>query len=219
MAMLRLAIVPVIAIAATITAWKLGYFRLDHRQQLVGAAARFHDLPWSEVWYVVIYALAIAVVLPATIASLVGGAVFGLWEGALLAWGGALAGTLLTHALARYIARAPMRRLFGEHRLLRMLREHDDVMALLRLRILPVAPFAVLDYVAGVAGASLLRLLIATAIGILPSVVAYAYVGHALMRGLAEGQASHRALWTAGIITVSMMLLSGLPYLLKRWRA
>jgi uncharacterized membrane protein YdjX (TVP38/TMEM64 family) len=219
--LLRLAVIPVVVIAALLVAWKLGYFELDKRRQLVDTVRQLRSIPGPgpELTYLAAFALAITLVLPAWIATLVGGALFGPWKGALLAWAGALAGTVLTHLLARHVAKAPMRRLFGEHRLLTQLRDHDDVMELLRLRILPIAPFAVLDYVAGVAGVSLRRLLLATMMGVVPSVVAYAYVGSELMNGMmSRTDASRRALWIAGIVTVVMLLVSVTPGLIRRLR-
>lgn len=216
---LRLAALPVVVIVAVLAAWKLGYFQLDHRKELVGAVQHLRGLRWAEVAYVIAYAFAITLVLPATIVTLVGGAMFGAGTGAALAWGGALAGTVFTHLLARYVARTPMRRLFGEHRLLRQLRENDTVAGLLRLRVLPVAPFAVLDYVAGVSGVSLRRLLVATALGVIPSCVAYAYVGAELMKGIESGSdASRRALWIAGIVTFGMLLFSVGPRIMRKIR-
>ena len=217
MPVLRLAIVPAVVVVAVFAAWKLGYFDLDKRRQLAETVAHVKGMPGAEVVYILAFAVAIAMVLPAWIAALVGGALFGTWKGALLAWLGALAGTIGTHLLARHVARAPMKKVFGEHRLLRVLREHDDVMELLRLRIMPVAPFAVLDYVAGVAGVSLRRLLLATMLGVVPSVIAYTYVGSELIRGMVtQSQASHRALWIAGAVTVGMLIISVVPGLL-RW--
>ena len=217
--LLRLAIIPVVVIGGLVTAWKLGYFDIERRQHLSDVAKGLHALQYTEAIYVALYALAIVLLLPSTVGSLVGGALFGAVEGGLLAWLGALAGTVVAHLLARHVARAPMQKMFGQHRLLRRLKEHDDILELLRLRILPVAPFATLDYVAGVAGVSLPRLLLATMIGALPSVVAYAYVGSQLMRGIAtRTDASHRALWVAGVVSVVMLLLSVVPGLIQRLR-
>ena len=219
LALIRLAIVPVAAGTALLIAWKLGYFRLDHRQRLVDVVHGLQQVRATEVVFVALDAMVLALVLPATIPSVVGGALFGWWKGALLAWLGALLGTTLSHFLARRIARKPVKRLFGEHRLLRELRDRDSVLALLRLRILPLAPFATLDYVCGIAGVSLRRLLVATMIGYLPSVIAYTYVGSAIMRGIAAGNdASHRALWVAGIVTAAMLLASAVPALVHRLR-
>jgi uncharacterized membrane protein YdjX (TVP38/TMEM64 family) len=215
--LLRLAVLPVVVIVAVFAAWKLGYFHLDRHRTLANAVQHLRGLRGAGVAYVLAYAIAITLVLPATIVTLLGGALFGAWPGAALAWTGSLVGTIFTHLLARYIARAPMKRLFGEHRLLRQLREHDSVMGLLRLRIMPVAPFATLDYVAGVAGVSLPRLLVATAIGVIPSVVAYAYVGAALIRSIQSGHtASRQALWIAGGVTLIMLLVSLVPRIAQK---
>lgn len=219
LALIRLAIVPTVAVVALLTAWKLGYFSLEHRQRLAALVHDLRQVQGTQVVYVLLDALVLALVLPATIPSVVGGAMFGWVQGALLAWLGSIAGTVLSWVLARRIARAPAKRIFGDHRLLRELKEHESVLSLLRLRILPVAPFATLDYVAGIAGVRLWPLLAATMIGILPSVIAYTYVGAEIMRGIAAGKAaSHRALWVAGGVTAAMLLVSAVPALARRLR-
>lgn len=218
-AMLRLVMVPLLVATAAFVAWRLGYFNLDTRKELGERARQIHSLPWSEVAYVAVYAVAIAAVLPASLVTLLGGAVFGVWEGAVLAWLGAMTGTCLTHTLARRVLRAPLQRFFGEHRLLRRLRERTDMLALFRLRILPIAPFATLDYLAGIADVPLPRLLASTAAGIVPSVLAYSYVGAALIgAGAGSGNSSGRALWIAGGVTAVMLLISAMPMLLQRMR-
>jgi uncharacterized membrane protein YdjX (TVP38/TMEM64 family) len=220
----RVAILRLVAFAALIAAtlliaWRWGYFQLDERRKLGDIANRLHVMPGSEVAYVVLYAVAVAMVLPAAVMTLLGGAVFGPWEGASLAWLGAMLGTCLAHLLARRVLRSAILRTLGDHRILRRLRERADIMALFRLRVLPVAPFATLDYLAGAAGVALRRVLAATAIGVVPSVVAYSYVGAELTRSMRAGHAaSHRALWLAGGVTVAMLLLSMLPVLVQRFR-
>jgi uncharacterized membrane protein YdjX (TVP38/TMEM64 family) len=216
---LRVSVLPVVVVASLVVAWRLGYFDLERRQHLVGVVEHIRQWPWAETAYVIAYALAISLCLPAAVATIIGGAVFGAWKGALFAWLGALVGTVLAHYLARTIARGPVKRLFGEHRYLRELKNRDSVLALFRLRLLPVAPFAVLDYVAGVAGVSLRRLLLATMIGMIPSVVAYTYVGAELLKGIISGgEASHRAFWIAGAVTIAMLALSVVPGLLQKLR-
>jgi len=219
LAILRLAVFASLIVAALVVAWRWGYFQLDERQKLGELAHRVHTMRWSEAAYVCIYAVAIAAVLPAAVMTLLGGAVFGAWEGAALAWLGAMVGTCLAHMLARRVLRSAILRTLGEHRILRRLRERADIMALFRLRILPVAPFATLDYLAGAAGVALGRVLAATAIGVIPSVAAYSYVGAELIRSLRAGHAaSQQALWLAGAVTLTMLVLSTLPVLAQRFR-
>jgi uncharacterized membrane protein YdjX (TVP38/TMEM64 family) len=219
MAALRLAILPVVVGIALLLAWKLGYFELDRRRQLIETVQRWRMVPHVEPLYVIAYAVAVSLCLPAAVLTLLAGAIFGAWVGALLSWGGSMLATLIAHWLARHIARAPLRRLFGEHRLLKQLREHGDITTLFRLRILPIAPFAVLDYLAGLAGVSMRRLFLATAVGVLPSVIAYSYVGSELLAGLvARGEASRRGLYIAGGITLAMAMVSLVPGIARRLR-
>jgi uncharacterized membrane protein YdjX (TVP38/TMEM64 family) len=130
-----------------------------------------------------------------------------------------MAGTLSAYMLARSIGKGSVRRFLGRHHLLERLRKRSDFWALLRLRVLPVAPFAVLDYLAGFFGVSLRALLLATAIGILPSLAAYTYVGAALVAGLeSSGEAQFRALWIAGAVSFVTVCISLLPTVIRQFR-
>jgi uncharacterized membrane protein YdjX (TVP38/TMEM64 family) len=77
----------------------------------------------------------------------------------------------------------------------------------------------VLDYVAGLVGISLRVLLLATAIGVLPTLVAFAYAGSELATGLEQGgHARLHAFWIAGVVSVVMIGLSLLPRAIRRLR-
>ena len=206
------------AITATLVAWKLGYFDLDRRREIAAFVERTRGLPVIQVLYVAGYTIIVALSLPAVVGTILGGAFFGWGWGGLLAWCGILTGTAVAHTLARRVARAPLQRMFGQHRLLTQLREDVGVVGLIRLRVLPVAPLGVLAYVSGIAGVPLRRLLAATAIGMLPSVTAYSYVGWQLMRGLADPDATSRALKLASYVTIAMLALSIIPNLVKKAR-
>lgn len=201
-AILRLAIVPIIISVALLVAWRFGYFDLDRKDRIVDLMNRVRGTWWGGPVYVAAYVLVIALGLPATLLTILGGAMFGFSRGLLFAWSGAMIGTIVTHWVARTIGKGPVKRIFGNHKLLRELRKRADVWMLVRLRVLPVAPFGVLDYVAGLAGVPLRTLLIATGAGILPSMAAYAYVGQQVATGLLTGGGnSGRAVWIAGAIT------------------
>jgi uncharacterized membrane protein YdjX (TVP38/TMEM64 family) len=205
----RLAVLPAVVLVTLLIAWKLGYFELDRRQRLFETVQRLRVLPGVEAWFFLSYAVGISLGLPSAVLATVAGAVFGFRLGAPIAWSASLLGTALAYGMARTVAKNPIRRLFGEHRLMRRFKKHDDVLTLTRLRVVPAGPFAVFAYVAGVAGVSLRRLLIATAIGILPSDAAYAYLGSAILAGSVSAKdASGRAVWIAGGVTVAVLLLS-----------
>lgn len=214
----RLAALPVFIVIAVVVAWRLGYFDLDRRQRLFETVQQLRMAPWVEGWFITAFAVALALCLPANLATMLAGAIFGTWVGATVSWVGSLVATMIAYVLARSIAQRPVKRLFGEHRLLRQLRERDDVLSLFRMRVMPVAPFAVLAYGAGIAGISLRRLTIATAIGGLAGSLAYAYVGSKLLAAIVSGHASRRPLLIAAGVTTAMLLVSVLPALVRRAR-
>jgi len=208
-AALRLAIIPVLVAVAALVAWKMGYFDLDHRQNLARAVERIREMPGVHVVFVAVFAISIALCLPVSMGTWVAGAVFGVWLGAALSLVSSLAATMLGYWLARKVARRPIQKLFGEHRLMRKLKNNDGIREIFQLRVIPIAPFAVFTYVAGVAGVSMRRLLAATALASIPTSVAHAFVGQQLMRGIASssGDSRQALLWAAGI-TVAMLIVS-----------
>jgi uncharacterized membrane protein YdjX (TVP38/TMEM64 family) len=209
---LRLALLPGLVVAALVIAWRLGYFSLARREELLAFVQHARHNPWAGPLYVVAYAIIATLGLPITVVSVVGGALFGTIRGVALAWTGAMIGTVSAYFLARSIGQGTVRRFLGRHHLLDRLKKRSDFWALVRLRVLPVAPFAVLDYVAGLVGVSLRALLLATAIGALPTVVVYSYAGSELLTGLEQGgQARLRAFWIAGAVTLVMIGVSLVP--------
>ncbi len=218
-ALIRLAILPAVVVLAVIVAWRLGYFELGRREQFLAIIRNAETTPWAPAVYVVSYTLIVALGLPATVFSILGGAIFGAVEGLVLAWTGAMVGTVVAHTMARSVGKKPVTRLLGNHRLLRKLRERADVRTLVRLRVLPLAPFGVLDYVAGLAGVSLRTLLLATAIGIVPGTAAYTYAGDQARTGLEDpGAAGRRALFIAGLVTIAVSGIALAPSVVSKLR-
>lgn len=208
-AALRLAIIPALVAVAALIAWKMGYFDLDHRQNLARAVERIREIPGVHVVFVAVFALAIALCLPVSVGTWVAGAVFGTWLGGALSLASSLTATVLGYWLARKVAKRPAQKLFGEHHLMRKLKNNDGIREIFQLRVIPVAPFAVFTYVAGIAGISVRRLLAATALASIPTCLAHAFVGKQLMQGIASssGNSKQALLWAAGI-TVLMLIVS-----------
>ena len=215
----RLLALGIIAFLALALAWRLGYFELGRREHLAAASQFASDNASAPMLFVLAYALSVTLALPATVMTIIGGAVFGMWPGCILSWSGALIGSMVAHLVARSIGEDRVRRLLGRHRLLRRMQTRADFWMLIRLRVLPVAPFGVLDYVAGLAGVPLRVLILATAVGILPGLAAYTLVGAELARGLASiGPASRTSLWIAAAVSAGMVLLSFMPSIVRRRR-
>lgn len=209
---------PALLAVAALVAWRLGYFHLQKDDTLGKVVERLASVPATSMVFVLLYAGAVTVGLPCTPLTLIGGAVFGTVRGALLSWAATMLGTTAAYWLARGIGRSAIERaLRGQDELLDRVREHGGFLNLVRLRLVPMAPFAYVDYAAGVAGLAFRDVLGATAVGTAAGSVAYAYVGHTLWAGFSGGK--RRALIIAGVVTAGLFALSFVPKLVNHLRA
>jgi uncharacterized membrane protein YdjX (TVP38/TMEM64 family) len=219
-AALRLALLPGLVTLAVAVAWRAGYFDLARGDQLIALVRQAEHTSWAWVIYLIAYTLIATLGIPVTVLSIVGGALFGASRGLVLGWAGAMAGTLTGYGLARSVGGPAVRQFLGAHHLLDHLRKRSDFWTLVRLRVLPVAPFALLNYAAGLLGVSLRRLMLATAVGILPTTAAYSYAGAQLVIGLERGGvARSRALWIAGAVTLLVICISLVPTAIRQLRS
>lgn len=169
----------------------------------------------SRIWWVgpafsAGYAAAVAIGLPASVLTLLGGAAFGLGRGVLWVSLGANAGATMGFWIARGLGRSAVERLLGAH-----LAGFDQgaraagFTGVLTLRLLPVAPFSLLNFACGLTPIPWAAYALATLIGILPGTVIYVFFADALLTGSATAghEASFRAL-AAGLTLVGASLLT-----------
>src|SRR3954454_20518710 len=86
--LVRIAILAVILGAASLIAWRLGYFKLLGSGGLRRLMDRLHRVPWIGPLYVVGFAVVAALGIPLTPLVLLAGALFGFFEGVVVAWVG-----------------------------------------------------------------------------------------------------------------------------------
>jgi uncharacterized membrane protein YdjX (TVP38/TMEM64 family) len=219
-ALVRIGALVGVILVAVIIAWRLEYFELGRRERLVAGIHFAQERSWAVPVFVLSYAAAVTLALPTTVLTILGGALFGITNGVVLAWMGAMAGTTVAHTLARSIAKGPIRRLLDNKRMLHSLRQRADLLTLMRLRVLPLAPFGVLDYVAGALGVPLRDILLATGVAILPGTAAYAFAGDRLRAGLADPSITgRRAIVLAALVTLAVTAIALLPWLVGKLRA
>ena len=117
-----------------------------------------------------------------TIFCLAGGYFFGLVTGATAALLAGTLGAFLTYALVRQVGGQRVREHFSRSRLepWMLLLERDATWYLILLRIVPIAPFFVVNAAAGMTRIAPLHFLIATLVGLIPTSVIYAAVGRGL---------------------------------------
>ncbi|MGQ0815043.1 MAG: TVP38/TMEM64 family protein [Gemmatimonadota bacterium] len=126
------------------------------------------------------YVLATVAMVPGSILTLAGGALFGLARGIIYVFFAASIGATLAFLIARYIARGAVVRRLGPDARFRALdtaieREGRKIFFLIRLS--PLFPFNVTNYAAGVTSLRLRDYLIAC-LGMLPGTILWVYYGH-----------------------------------------
>lgn len=168
----------------------------------------------------VTYAALTTVAFPGGALTLAGGALFGFGLGSLLNWTGAVLGAFTAYGFARLVGGHAVETLLGRHAsMLRQLRDGDGgrgFRAILRLRLIPLVPFNVLNIACGVAGVPFRSYALATVLGIIPGTVIYTYFADAVIGGVA-GARRHALL--NGLIAGGLLLaLSFVPAIVKRWR-
>ncbi|MGQ0843158.1 MAG: TVP38/TMEM64 family protein [Sporichthyaceae bacterium] len=136
--------------------------------------------PAGGVVFVLGYALLVLIPSPASVLTILAGALFGLGGGIALAWAGAMLGAVGGFLLGRVLGRDAVDRLL-RGRLTeadRLLRAHG-LTAVLAVRLVPLFPFTAINYAAGLLRVRPRDYLAGTAVGILPGATAYAAVGAA----------------------------------------
>ncbi|MCR6631125.1 MAG: VTT domain-containing protein [Magnetospirillum sp.] len=147
-------------------------------------------LDWANDWRgqavlaLVVPALFVAAGLvrfPVSLAVLFSGLLLGPWLGSGLALLGSVSSAAVLYAVGARLGRVRVRRLAGwrVNRVNRALSRHG-IMAMLVLRLMPVAGFSVVNVVAGASSVSLRDFLIGTGVGMAPGIFAMSVLGDRL---------------------------------------
>ena len=138
--------------------------------------------PWAMVVFVVLYVIDALILGPAWLFALAAGLAFGLVKGGLLVWVSATIAAAIGFLAARYFARHRIevlaRRNEKYQAVDRAIRRHGWKVVLL-LRISPLLPYTISNYIYGLTAVDFVHYVIATAVGILPMVAVYVSIGAA----------------------------------------
>ena len=173
--------------------------------------------PAAPIGFILIYALAVVALIPASLLTIAGGAVFGIARGAIYALVGATLGSTAAFLLGRYAFRGVVeRRLASMPRFTAVERavSAQGLRIVFLLRLSPVVPFNFLNYALGLTTISVWDFVLAS-IGTIPGAIVYAYAGSVTGEALAlAGQArvprnaSYYAILVGGLVaTVAATLV------------
>jgi uncharacterized membrane protein YdjX (TVP38/TMEM64 family) len=145
-------------------------------------------------------------------------AVFGPWLGAGYALVGAEFAALTAFGVGHVVGRDTVRRITGSrvNRLSRKLSERG-VLTIITLRIVPVAPFTVINIIAGISEIRLRDFAIGSFIGMVPGVMAISLLADRIIAWLRDPSAASILVLVA-VIALVVTSLAGLRYWVHRKR-
>jgi uncharacterized membrane protein YdjX (TVP38/TMEM64 family) len=164
----------------------------------------------------VLYALATVSFFPGSVLTLLGGALFGPVLGTFYNLTGATLGALLAFLIARYLASDWVeQKTTGRARTLVKGVEAEGWRFVAFVRLVPLFPFNLLNYLLGLTRIPFLQYVIASYVFMLPGAIAYTYLGYA-GREVAAGS---EGLIQKGLIAMALLAVAGfLPRLVSRLR-
>jgi len=165
------------------------------------------------------FAIACSLAVPLTLLVVAAVLAFGAVEGFLYSLVAAQLSALLSYWVGRSAGRDLVRRYAGKrlNKISRQLSERG-ILAIVTLRIVPVAPYAVINLVAGASHISLRDFAIGTLLGLLPGLTAISLFGEGLEQSLHDPDLASFA-WLAALIVGLMGLTLWLRHLLARRQA
>lgn len=158
------------------------------REQLLAWTNKNHGI--AAISYIAIYIIAAAISIPgATILTLIGGFLFGLWLGTLYVVISATIGACLIFLAAKTALSDLLKRKAGKF-INKLEKEFkaNSMNYLLFMRLIPIFPFWLINILAGLFGVTLTTFFITTFLGIIPGSFIYVSVGNGLGAILAEGK-------------------------------
>jgi len=169
--------------------------------------------PWVPLLIVLAYTPAAIVLFPRPLITLFAVMAVGAEWGFICAFAGVMLAAAVTYAVGRRLDRSLVRRLAGRRlgRVSRFL-YHRGTLAIAAVRLVPLAPFAVVNVVAGAMGVRAGPFLRGTALGLLPGTLVATLFGDELIRGLGDPRSINIALCAAALAALVTTV-----WLVRRW--
>lgn len=159
------------------------------------------------------FALAVATAVPLTFLTLVAIVAFGPWGGLACALPGALAGSAISYGVGMALGREALAQLAGPKiQLVSQRLGERGLLAMIAIRLVPVAPFPIVNMVAGATHIRLRDLLLGTAIGMMPSTVFMMVFVDTILASLKKPSG-----FGVGMLALTVVLVVAGGWALRRW--
>lgn len=182
-----------------------------------GSIASLHG-PLAAVVVVLLFVLLGLVMFPVMVLIAVTAAVFGAWPGALYAAAGALASAFATYAIGRWLGPRGLRQFFGPRlNLITRSFARKGIPTVTLVRLVPVAPFSIVNLAAGAICIPAVDYLLGTAIGLVPGIAVMSLLGDQAI-DLIRQPTLARVATLAGLLALAIGISVGLQIFISRRR-
>lgn len=202
-----------VALAAT---WRYtGLHDIVTPAHVVAWAWRMRQMPGAAVLLVLSYTVAAAIMFPRALLTLATVIAFGPLLGTAYCALGVMVAAMVYYAVGRYGSKDWVAKLAGDktEALGELMRTHG-VAAIFALNMVPAPPFVVQSIMAGALRVPTLHYMLGSFLGMLPTVLGWAFFGRQIAASLEEGEGV--SLWAVALVVVAMVAIT---IAVRRWFA
>ncbi|MEB3219525.1 MAG: TVP38/TMEM64 family protein [Nostocales cyanobacterium 94392] len=143
---------------------------------------------WAPVVYIVIYIIATFLMLPSTALNLTGGVIFGLWLGTLWTSIAAITAAVVSFFYSRNFARQVLiKKLARSWQTMDAELHRGGIFYILAIRLLPIIPYGLVNFAAGLTSVSFKDYFIGTVLGTIPGILPFVLLGSSGLKALRTG--------------------------------
>ena len=181
--------------------------------RIIAWAEDFAGRAWAPIAVMAAYTPASFTLFPRPLITLFAVVAFGPWLGATYAMAGIVVAAIANYLVGRMLSRGTVRRIAGGrlNRVSEVLRS-KGLLAMTAVRVVPVAPFAVVGLIAGAIRIRFVHFVGGTVLGILPGSFVTVVFGEQLQSALVDP--SRINYWLIGLVT--LVFVAGV-YVARRW--
>lgn len=176
-----------LALLGLTVAWRWSPLRAWLDPELLIAALRQLGQRMGPLAAVAGLGAALSLAVPLIFLTLVSVVAFGPWTGSLCILGGAVLGAAVSHSMGKLLGHELLVRLCGKRvNLLSQSMARHGLIAVIALRLVPVAPFAIVNMAAGATHLRLRHMLLGTMVGMCPATLGIALFTDQIMLSLKQ---------------------------------
>lgn len=161
---------------------------------------------WGPAVFILVYALLTLAPVPKNVLSVAAGLVFGFAGGLAIVFVAAILGAVAAFWMGRWLGRDAVEKFTGARvEKIDQLLHQRGLVAMIGVRLVPVLPFTVINYAAGLTSIRWWNYFLGTAIGILPGTASFVTLG---AFGLHPGWQLNLALGALGALTLAGLVVA-----------